>query len=184
MLSIGKTRPKDVKKGGIIACNHISMYDIIFCYCVFWRRIMHSVATTDLYKPKLAAFFFKNVHCIPVDRDNFSMNCFHEVKEVLQNEKLVLIFPEGRVNNTKADILPFKSGVILMAYSTGKPIVPMYIAKREKWYHRWWGVLGDPIDVRGICGAIPSLDKVNQVSALLQEKEAELKEFYERSRKK
>lgn len=186
IFSIGNTRPKDVKKGAILACNHTSMNDVVFCYGVFWHRIIHSVATTDLYKNKFITFFLNQGQCIPVNRDNFSMRCFHEVKELLLKEKLVLIFPEGKINTKKEeeDMLPFKSGVILMAHSTGKPIIPMYIVKGKKWYNRWYGVLGDPVDVRGICGPIPSLDKVNQVSVLLREKETELKEFYERSRKK
>ena len=180
---MGKTRPKDVKGGAIITANHTSFFDPVFGFCVFWRRIMHFVATKDLYNTKFKDFFFRHVQCIQVDKENFSMSCFHEVKEVLQDNKLVMIFPEGQLNNQQEKILPFKSGAILMAHSTNKPIIPVYIVKGKKWYNRWYGVLGDPIDVRALCGPLPTLEKINEVSDLLRIKEEELKEFYLRSRK-
>ena len=184
VFCMGKTRPKDVKGGAVITANHNSFFDPVFGYCVFWRRIMHLVATKDLYNTKFKDFFFKKVQCIQVDKENFSMTCFHEVKEVLQDDKLVMIFPEGKLNLEKSEMLPFKSGAILMAHSTGKPIIPMYIVPGKKWYNRWHGVLGDPIDVRALCGPFPSLEKINQVSVLLQETEEKLKEFYVRKMEK
>ena len=185
VLYYGKTRVKDVKKGAIITANHNSFYDPIFGYCVFWRRNMHLVATKDLFCSKLKDFFFRNVQCIKVDKENFSMSCFYEIQEVLEKDKLVMIFPEGKLNvEQPEDMLSFKSGAILMAHRANKPIIPMYIIKGKKWYNRWHGVLGDPIDVRELCGKFPSLDKINEVCALLKAKEEELKDFYLRSKKK
>lgn len=182
VLSMGKIRPKDVKGGAIITANHNSFYDPIFGFCVFWRRKMHLVATKDLYNSKFKDFFFRHVQCIQVDKQNFSMTCFHEVKEVLQDDKLVMIFPEGKLNKEQKDMLGFKSGAILMAHSTNKPIIPLYIIKGKKWYNRWYGVIGDPIDVRALCGPLPSLDKLNEVSNMLRDKEEELKEYFLRSK--
>ncbi len=178
MLSIGKTRPKDVKGGAIVAANHTSFFDPVFGCCVFWRRVVHAVASKDLYNSKFKDFFFRNVQCIQVDKNNFSMSCFHEVKEVLRDDKLVMIFPEGKLNLEQEDMLCFKGGAILMAYNTGKPIIPLYIVKGKKWYDRWYGVLGEPIDVRALCGSMPSLEKINEISELLRSKEEELKNFY------
>lgn len=178
VLCFGNTRPKDVKGGAIITANHTSFYDPVFGFCVFWRRKMHLVATKDLYNSKFKDFFFRNVQCIQVDKTNFSMSCFHEVKEVLQDNKLVMIFPEGKLNVEQEDMLSFKSGAILMAHNTNKPIIPLYIAKGKKWYNRWYGVLGDPIDVRALCGPFPTLEKLNEVSDFLRQKEEQLKEFY------
>lgn len=179
---MGKTRPKDIKGGAIITANHNTFLDPIFGYCVFWRRKMHLVATKDLYKTKFLDRFFRKVQCIQVDKENFSMSCFHEVKEVLQDEKLVMIFPEGKVNLEKEDMLGFKGGCILMAHSTAKPIVPMYIVKARRWYNRWCAILGDPIDIRALCGPFPTLDKINEITDLLRNKEEELKNFYLRSK--
>ena len=178
VLSIGNTKIKDIKKGAVIVANHNSFLDPIFCLCVFWRRTVHFIATKDLYRTKIMDFFLRNVQCIQVDKENFSMSCFHEVKEVLENDKLVLIYPEGGVSVGDNDLKSFKSGSILMAHKANKPIIPMYIVKGKKWYNRWHCVLGDPIDVREMCGTFPTLEKIDEVCALLREKEEELKNFY------
>ena len=180
ILSIGKTKPKNIKKGAVIVANHNSFYDPIFCLCVFWRRSLHFIATKDLYRTKIMNFLLTHVNCIQVDKENFSMSCFHEVKEVLEEDKLVMIYPEGGVNVNSNDILSFKSGAVLMAHKAGKPIVPMYIVKGKKWYNRWHCVMGDPVDVRELCGTFPTLEKINEVCVLLKNKEEELKEFYYR----
>ncbi|MBR2337813.1 MAG: 1-acyl-sn-glycerol-3-phosphate acyltransferase [Clostridia bacterium] len=184
VLSIGNTKPKNIKGGAIIAANHNSFCDPIFCLCVFWRRPLHFIATKDLYRTKIMNFFLRHVHCIQVDKENFSMACFHEVKEVLEEDKLVMIYPEGGINVESNELLSFKSGAILMAHKANKPIIPMYIVKGKKWYNRWHCVMGDPVDVRALCGQFPTLDKINQISDLLKEKEEELKNYYMRSKKK
>lgn len=178
ILYAGKTRIKDVKGGALISANHTSFADPIFGYCAFWRRNLHLVASKDLYSTKFKDFFFRNVQCIQVDKKNFSMKCFHEVEEVLSDNKLVMIFPEGQLNREKDTMLSFKGGAILMAYKAKKPIYPLYIVKGKKWYNRWCGVLGDPIDIHTLCGAMPSLKKINEISELLRSKEEELKNFY------
>ena len=65
-----------------------------------------------------------------------------------------------------------------MAYTANKPIVPMYFSVPKKWYSRRIAVVGEPIDVREICGKRPSTDDFDRVCELLHEKEKELQAFY------
>ena len=178
VYSMGNTRPKDVKGGAMIVANHTSFFDPIFGFIVFWRRKMHCVASKDLYNTKFKNFFFTKVGCIQVDKNNFSMNCFHEVKEVLDDNKIVMIFPEGQLNLEQEEMLGFKSGAILMAHRANKPIIPMYIIKGKKWYNRWVAVMGDPIDVRALCGPIPTIASMEKASEFLRETENKLKNYY------
>ncbi|MBR2988198.1 MAG: 1-acyl-sn-glycerol-3-phosphate acyltransferase [Clostridia bacterium] len=80
----GKTRPKDVKGGAIIAANHSSFYDPVFGYCVFWRRNMHCVATKDLFAGKWKDFFFRNVQCIKWTKRIFPCTVFTKFKKCLK----------------------------------------------------------------------------------------------------
>lgn len=134
IIRVGEKKPKRIKGGALISANHVSFADPILIHCVFWYRRLHFLATTDLFNTKLKNWFFSQLHCIPVDKENFSVNSFHEVCDDLNAEKLVAIFPEGQVNRTGEQLLGFKSGVVLMAYKCNKPIVPMYIIPVEKWY--------------------------------------------------
>lgn len=178
VICAGKSKRRDYKGGMLISCNHRGLSDPVLALCVFWDRRLRCLATKDLYSTKLRNWFFNQMHCIQVDKSNFSIDSFHAVIENLKADKAVLIFPEGQVNQTE-EMMSFKAGAVLMAHRANKPIVPMYIPEYGKWYNRRVAVLGDPIDVRQMCGKIPTMDKVKEVNEYIRSVELSLKELYE-----
>ena len=118
-----------------------------------------------------------------VDKENFSVDSFHAVCDRLQEDKAVVIFPEGQVNRTSEEMLGFKSGAVLMAFKSKKPILPICIIKTQKWYQRHVMLVGDPIDVRAICGERPSMADFKRASDYLREKEMELMNYYNKGAK-
>ena len=180
-------RPKVIYTGGkcprggvLISSNHPTFLDPIILLASIRNRRLHSLATTDLFSNKLKTFMFSRMHCIPVDKNNFSMTTFHEVVDRLKAGKAVVIFPEGQVNRGGGqEIRAFKSGAILMAHRASAPVLPVYIVRREKWYHPQYVVVGEPFDVRAAVGLIPTMEQVDRVCEQLREKELELKRYYE-----
>ena len=162
----------------LISSNHPTMFDPVTVLAVFPTRRLNSLATKDLYTSKFKTFMFNQMHCIMVDKSNFSVSSFHEVINRLNDGKAVLIFPEGQVNREES-MLAFKSGAILMAHKSGAPILPMYIVKREKWYHRQRVIMGQTINVSEMLGRIPSMQQLTEVSDLLRDNEQKLREYYE-----
>ena len=177
VIHMGQKCPKG---GVLISSNHPTFMDPITLLTAFpWRRL-HCLVTKDLYKNRLMTFMLERMHCIRVDKDNFSMASFHETVDRLKEGKAVVIFPEGQVNQGDGrEVQAFKSGAILMAHRASAPILPVYIVKREKWYCAQRVVIGEPFDVKSAVGPIPSVDKMNAVSEQLREKELELKRYYE-----
>lgn len=173
------TRPK-IKGGFLIASNHVGFADPILVLFAFWRRRLHCIATKALYQGKIKTAFFNQMHCIMVDKENFNMRTFHSVCERLQEEKAVVVFPEGAVNPNPNEMMSFKSGAILMAYKAQKPIVPMYIAPARKWWRRRIVVVGEAMDINPDGKLLPSMEEVKQINLQLQEKELELQALYEK----
>ena len=171
----GKPR---LKGGFMISSNHSSFIDPFAVLAVFWYRRVFSLATKDLYDTPRKRWMFESMRCIKVDKENFSLDSFHEVIRRLKNKKVICIFPEGQINFDSDDVLAFKSGVILMAHTAGAPIVPIYLAPVGKWYQRRVIVVGKPINIREICGFMPTIDQLNGAADLVHAKEQELKEFY------
>ena len=172
---------KPSKKGALlVSSNHCTFIDPIIIQLSFpWRRL-NCLATKDLFERKVTNFLFTQMHCIVVDKDNFSLSSFHEVVDRLNSGKIVVIFPEGQVNTEgRSPVLAFKSGAVLMAHRAGAPILPMYIVKRDKWYHRQRVIIGETVDVCEMLGKMPSMEDMTRVSELLREKEVELKEDFE-----
>ncbi len=174
---------KKVKfKNAMICANHSRMDDPILMHCVFWYKKMYCLATTDLYRTKMGNFFFSRINCIPVDKQNFSIDSFHAVCDVLNKGKPVLIFPEGGIREgEEKELKALKSGVSLMAYQTKSPIIPTYIAPKRKWYNRRVVVIGQPFNPSELFGERPSMANLEKTTLLLQEKELALKSIYNNS---
>ena len=172
----GKINPHG---GVIVIANHNSPLDPLIIFLAFPKRRLHCLATKDLYANKVASKFFEYMHCIKVDRENFSISAFHDVVERLSQGKAIAIFPEGQLNESTKSFLAFKSGTILMAHKANAPILPVYIVKRTKRFERQRIVIGQPINIREILGDFPSMESITQASDILREKEIELREYFE-----
>lgn len=174
-----------IKGAAIVMANHVGLLDIVYLHFCFAGRRMWSLAMKELFDTKAKNAFFKMAKCIPVDRENVTIDMYHDVADVLNSEKLLVIFPEGRINFEKEpDVRKFKGGVALFAIMNKVPVVPVYIVKRQKWYHRQKMVVGEPIHLETICDGTPSIRDVDKVSAYLHEKEEELARFYNEKCKK
>lgn len=164
--------------GYMLSANHCSFWDPILVHSVMWKRRMYSLATKDLYKNRLMTWFLNHIHCIQVDKENFSLDSFHEVNKQLKRGRVVLIFPEGQVNVDSKDMTAFKSGIILMAHRAKVPIVPMYIVPVKRVYYKQTVLIGDPIDIREMCGFMPTVDDLARVSDYVQQQQEKLKQYY------
>ncbi len=165
-------------KGMLMCSNHEHLTDPVLFLCAFWNKTLGFLATKDLYNTKAKEFFFSRVHCIPVDKENFSLDSMHEVFDTLKMGRNIVIFPEGKVNTEESgDMLAFKGGIALMAYLSKTMVVPTYIVPVKKWYQRRVLVMGDPMNINQICKA-PSMDEMNIAGEKIREKVLELKEKY------
>ena len=173
----GDKKASLVKDGVLIASNHVTWTDPIMLYCVFWRRRLRFWATKDLFQKPLVNFLFRSAGCIPIDKDNFNMATLRHSVDLLKNGKALLIFPEGEVNQ-QGETLSFKSGIVLMSQLSGAPIQPVFLVRPKKWYHRNVAIVGEPIDVRGMCSRFPTVDELQTVSEKVRERELALEEHY------
>lgn len=164
--------------GYMVFANHCSFIDPLLIHCVFFKRRVHSLVTKDFYATSFKRLICKHMLCIQVDKDNFSVDSFHDVVRLLKAGKVVSIFPEGQVNHNPENMLTFKSGVVLMAYTAGKPILPVYLLPPEKWYSRRVAVIGEPINVKELCGKRPSTADFDNISKYLHDTEEDLKRYY------
>lgn len=172
---------RNIPKGGVlISANHRSYLDPVIVHCAVMGRRLNCLATKDLYNRRIWKLFFPAMHCIQVDKKNFSMASFHQVVERLNDGKAVVIFPEGQINRDESTtVMAFKSGVMLMAHRSHAPILPVYIVKKQHWYERQHIVIGKPFDVCDMLDAFPSMDDLTRVSELLRQEELALYAYYQ-----
>ena len=136
------------KKGGcILAGNHLSDYDAYLLFAST-NRPVHFLGKIELFQGKMA-WFFRMMHLIPVDRKNKNPEAREKALEILKENKVVGIFPEGTYH--KEDLLlPFKPGVINFSEKSGMPIIPFAIDSTFKFRCKPIIKFGKPIYAKDI----------------------------------
>lgn len=167
---------KHIRGGAILAVNHIGFADPIYACYALWYRRQHFVATKELFRWRVTNRLFHMFRCIEIDRDNFGMDTFRDITDYLKEGRVVTIYPEGHINTAgeAAGMAAFKSGVVMMALRSRKPIVPLYVRPAAKWWQRTTFVFGDPIDICAEHGTVPSLDVIQEIAGSLRDREQEL----------
>ena len=121
---IGKENiPKEGKI--ILAGNHTNNLDCILLISST-KRTIHFLAKEELMQG-FKKIIFKNMGIIPVNRKIHDKNALTNAINILNENKVIGIFPEGTFNRTKNTILPFKIGAVKMASVTKSKIVPFTI---------------------------------------------------------
>jgi len=99
---IGK---ENIPKEGrfIFAGNHVNIMDQ--CNVIIaTKRHLHYMAKKEYFDNKMVAWFFKISGCIPVDRSKKDESATSSAIEVLNNNHVLGIFPEGTRNGVKEEL--------------------------------------------------------------------------------
>lgn len=118
----------------VIAGNHTHFMDCI-TVASSTKRCVHFLAKSELMKPPLK-WFFAPFGIIPVHRGQRDKAALESAIEVLNDDKVIGIFPEGKVNDARGTLLPFKFGAVRMAQVTGSRVVPFVISGRYKFFRK------------------------------------------------
>lgn len=118
------------KGPAIIVANHPGLLDGLLITAVLKRRI-HSFAKAKVFNSKFKMLFLRSVGGIPVGSEETNNNAIREAEKLLKINKLLLIFPEGKIN-AEPDLLPFKNGFLRLAVKINVPVFPVVIVGSEK----------------------------------------------------
>lgn len=119
------------KKGrAILAGTHVSKKDV-FIVLSSTKRSVRGVAKDELFNGPFK-FFFKGMGAIPVNRRIEDKTVVPACVNILNEDGLVGIMPEGTINRTDDIIMPFKTGAVRMAIESNSPIIPFAIVGEYK----------------------------------------------------
>ena len=119
--------PQHLPKHGpaILICNHISGLDPMLIQSVCPRLIVWMMAR-EYYEIPILRWVFKTVEAIPVDRGGRDLAATRAALRALEAGRILGVFPEGRIE-TSRELLPFQTGVALMALKANVPVYPAYL---------------------------------------------------------
>ena len=120
--------------GLIIASNHVSYLDPAVLVASLNRKI-YFITKKEVFKNGFVSFILKNLNAISVDRENVDILAFKKAINILREEKVLGIFPEG-TRSSNGELQELKLGTIKIAMKTGVPILPVAIIGTHKIYPR------------------------------------------------
>ncbi len=111
-------------KGMIVASNHASFLDPIAVGSSFPQHICF-LARTTLFNNKFLAWWMSNVNVVPISRERLDMKTIRKVKELCDEGKSVLIFPEG-TRSKDGRLQKGLAGIGLFIDKIGADVLPVY----------------------------------------------------------
>lgn len=155
----------------LIVGNHKHIMDQCLAI-ISTKRVIHYMAKKEYFDGK-AAFFFKFVGCIPVNRDIHDEDAKETAISVLEDNGVLGLFPEGTRNKTSDFLLPFKFGTVSMAKKTNAVIVPFGITGDYKFRSKPIIRFGKPFKVGSMSLEAANEKLRNEVGCLMKKNLAE-----------
>lgn len=117
-------RERIPRRGAVIlAATHRSYLDIPFLGVTTWR-IVHFMGKAELWERRFSGWFCSNMGAFPVRRDLGDRASLRTAQRVLEDGRVLGIFPEGARKDGPA-LEDFHGGCIYLAQKTRAPIVPV-----------------------------------------------------------
>jgi 1-acyl-sn-glycerol-3-phosphate acyltransferase len=111
--------------GAVVACNHVSYLDFIFCGlgALPAGRLVRFMAKKAVFDNRVSGPLMRGMHHIPVDR-NAGLASYEQALTALREGQVVGIFPEATISRSFT-VKEFKSGAGRLAAACGVPLIPM-----------------------------------------------------------
>ncbi len=137
-----------LSSGAVICPNHISNHDAVLVTIAIKRKLAF-LGKEELFKFKPFGAILKKLGAIPINRGSGDIGAVRKAIEVLKDDKLIIIFPEGTRNKSDDLLLEFRSGASLIAYKAQCPLIPCAISGSYRPFSKIKIVFGEPIDTFG-----------------------------------
>jgi 1-acyl-sn-glycerol-3-phosphate acyltransferase len=168
--------------GAVLASNHASYLDFIFCGLGAQprKRLVRFMAKKSVFDHRVSGPLMRGMRHIPVDRDAGTA-AFRQAVRALTDGEVVGVFPEATISESFT-VKELKSGAARLARSAKVPLIPMVV-----WGpHRLWTKghkkdltkrhvpvlikIGAPIEIpKGTSPEATTLELRERLSALLDQ---------------
>jgi 1-acyl-sn-glycerol-3-phosphate acyltransferase len=128
----------------IIYSNHKSMWDPIIIGCIL-KRPVYFMAKEELFKIPVFGFILKHIHAFPVKRGMPDKSAIKRSLQVLAENHVLGIFPEGTRSKTGKLLEPEPGIAMIYLKSRNADIVPVAIKGSYRWFSRIDVVIGRPV---------------------------------------
>ena len=171
---------KNLPKGKAILCmNHRSNWDYPL-FAINSGTKYRVLAKKELFKNKLFGALLRNFGAIEIDREANDINAVKTCFKILKENKKLLIYPEGtRLKDQSQVFGEIKSVLAMIAIKTKTPVVPVWIVKNPKLFHRSTYVIGKPFELDQFYATKLDEETLQSATEVVRDKMLKVKEDWE-----
>ena len=114
----------------IVVSNHLSFIDPPLL-AASMARPLYFIAKKELFRDPISSYALKKFHVSPFDRSGFRADAVRILLRLLEQDKAVVVFPEGHRSPDHTMKEGFL-GVVYLALKSQAPILPVGITGTEK----------------------------------------------------
>ena len=129
-VDVRSRNPLPAKGPAILVCNHTSGLDpqLIQGCC---NRLITWLMAHEYYEVPFIKTILSTVGVIPLKRGARDIGATRAALRALEAGQILGIFPEGKIE-TDGEILPFQTGVGLLALKSRAPVYPVYLEGTQR----------------------------------------------------
>ena len=114
----------------LVAANHTAGLDPVTIQSTCPRPIIW-IMTHEFYDMPSLNWFLRYTKMIRIDREGRDAGAWRTALRALKGGRVVGVFPEGRIERTD-ELMPFQTGVALLAMRGGADLYPVYVDGRQR----------------------------------------------------
>lgn len=173
---ISGKRP-DKRSGALVIANHSSFSDPIILGTVIPRRMYYLAGELAMGRG-LKTIGLRGCGCVGIDRNISDIDSIRKSVNIMKKGHYLLMFPQGSLKRD-GEIREIKSGAVLMAWQAGVPILPVYVKKGLKGFHRALAMVGEEFYLSDYCDKkMPSMKDIANLTDTLALKMHEVEKAY------
>ena len=131
----------------IIMVNHINFLDAPVGFTSLYPRPMAALVKKETFDNPFIGFLFDTWGGIPIRRGEADLEAFLKAREALQEEKILVVAPEGTRSN-HGRLLKAHPGVVLLAIKSGAPVLPVAYYGAERFQQNFSHLLRTEVHIR------------------------------------
>lgn len=161
----GNTKYK-LENNTIIVANHYSDYDPFLIYLLYgFKHKLYFFTSERVKKNFWTRIFCSAFNCLYVSLDpTQNIKLLKDSIKILKEGGIIVIFPEGVINDRKNGFIMFHESFAFLAKRAGSKILPLYMYPYIRPFKRNIVYIGDVMDEE----KIKSLDDVTTISMVAQ----------------
>ncbi len=129
---IGREKLSTQKGGFVICANHISLMDpVLIIYTIKRKRMVRFMAKQEVFKNWFVSWFLRTGGAFPVSRGAGATGGVKQAENVLANDQILGIFPEGTRSKT-GQLLKAKPGAAMLVSQFDTFVQPIVLVCKDQ----------------------------------------------------